>query len=155
MSKRRGFAIAAAVFALIVVMYGAAALQLYFSARGAVANVKTVTSQLSNVNTSGQELSSALARLSSDVVRIDNQITRPIWRPIIWVSGQSAKFNEVQKSVDEARALLEVAPGLLGVDSPRRYLIAFQNSAEARGTGGLIGGFAAVEINKGQIKESW
>ena len=46
--------------------------------------------------------------------------------------------------------LLEILPGLAGTDSPRKYLIAFQNSAEARGTGGILGAYAVMEFNKGK-----
>ena len=53
---------------------------------------------------------------------------------------------------DEIRAVIEAAPILAGADSPKRYMVAFQNSAEARGTGGILGAFAIVELNKGSFK---
>ncbi len=40
----------------------------------------------------------------------------------------------------------------LGGTQPRRYLIVFQNSAELRPTGGFIGSFAVLDIEKGEIK---
>lgn len=42
-------------------------------------------------------------------------------------------------------------PPMLGADSPRTYLVVFQNLAEARATGGIFGSFAAVRVNNGHI----
>ena len=43
-------------------------------------------------------------------------------------------------------------PELAGFDRPKRYMISFQNSAEARGTGGILGAYAIVEINRGKLE---
>jgi hypothetical protein len=39
---------------------------------------------------------------------------------------------------------------MMGADGPRTYLIGFQNSAEARGTGGLLGGFGVMQFDNGK-----
>ena len=39
----------------------------------------------------------------------------------------------------------------MGVERPQRYLVAFQNTAEARGTGGILGAFAIVKFDRGAI----
>jgi len=39
----------------------------------------------------------------------------------------------------------------VGVERPQRYLVAFQNTAEARGTGGILGAFAIVKFDRGAI----
>jgi hypothetical protein len=44
-----------------------------------------------------------------------------------------------------------VGPPMLGADGPRRYFVAFQNDAEARGTGGIPGAFAIVRADHGAI----
>ena len=43
-------------------------------------------------------------------------------------------------------------PELAGFDRPKRYMISFQNSAEARGTGGILGAYAIIEINRGKLE---
>jgi len=43
-------------------------------------------------------------------------------------------------------------PELAGFDRPKRYMLSFQNSAEARGTGGILGAYAVVEINRGKLE---
>jgi hypothetical protein len=40
---------------------------------------------------------------------------------------------------------------MLGQNGPKRYFLAFQNNAEARGTGGLPGAFAIIEANHGKL----
>jgi len=42
-------------------------------------------------------------------------------------------------------------PKLAGFDRPKRYMISFQNPAEARGTGGILGAYAIIEINRGKL----
>jgi hypothetical protein len=42
-------------------------------------------------------------------------------------------------------------PALLGGERPRRYLLVFQNNAEARGTGGLPGLYAVLAADGGRI----
>ncbi|MBI1888558.1 MAG: DUF4012 domain-containing protein, partial [Candidatus Spechtbacteria bacterium] len=42
---------------------------------------------------------------------------------------------------------------LLGEDSPKRYLIIFQNSSEIRPTGGFIGSYAILEVANDTIKK--
>jgi hypothetical protein len=41
---------------------------------------------------------------------------------------------------------------MLGADGPRHSLVAFQNNAEARGTGGLVGLYAVVSADHGRLR---
>ena len=43
-----------------------------------------------------------------------------------------------------------LAPSMMGVDGPRSYFMAFQTNAEARGTGGLLGGFGILRFDNGK-----
>ncbi len=51
----------------------------------------------------------------------------------------------------DARPFLESAPYILGMKSPRKYLVIFQNDAELRPTGGFMTAYAILEVNKGKI----
>lgn len=42
-----------------------------------------------------------------------------------------------------------LAPAMLGLDGPRNYFIGFQTNAEARGTGGLLGGYGIIRAVDG------
>jgi hypothetical protein len=44
-----------------------------------------------------------------------------------------------------------LAPSMLGAGGKRRYLVIFQNNAEARGTGGLPGLYAVVTADRGRL----
>lgn len=46
----------------------------------------------------------------------------------------------------------QLLPPMLGADGPRRYFVGFQNPAEARGTGGLLGAFAIVSADQGRLR---
>jgi hypothetical protein len=68
-------------------------------------------------------------------------------------------FEEYVGIVDDARRALtssatavEVLPGMLGAEGPRRYLMVFQNNAEIRATGGLPGSWAVVEAEDGRLR---
>ncbi|QDC17234.1 DUF4012 domain-containing protein [Rhodococcus ruber] len=66
---------------------------------------------------------------------------------------------QLQDQIDELSGLLhntslaaEIAPAMLGADGPRSYFIGFQTNAEARGTGGLLGGFGIVRAADGAVR---
>jgi len=85
--------------------------------------------------------------LSTDINRVFSIINLPISKQISSLFGLN--FYDIK---DEITAVLSAGPILAGADKPKRYLIAFQNSAEARGTGGILGAYAIVEFNKGSLK---
>jgi hypothetical protein len=51
-----------------------------------------------------------------------------------------------------AAEILRGAPGFLGADGPRRYFFGAQNPAELRGTGGVIGAYAILTIDRGRFR---
>ena len=53
---------------------------------------------------------------------------------------------------EELLSAVEIAPAILASPKPLKYLVAIQNSAEARGTGGILGAYAIVEFYKGSVK---
>ncbi len=59
--------------------------------------------------------------------------------------------RDLADALDGANSALEVAPGLLGADRPRRWFVLVQQTSESRGTGGLPGGFAILETDKGKL----
>ncbi|MDP2586997.1 MAG: DUF4012 domain-containing protein [Candidatus Komeilibacteria bacterium] len=55
------------------------------------------------------------------------------------------------KSFNEATQLLDFSEEILGYQAPKRYLFVFQNHNELRGTGGFMGSYALVDLNRGKI----
>lgn len=91
--------------------------------------------------------SESAATLSKDVDQVLKVTNLPLIKQIFEIVNLN--FRPIK---DELDTLLKVSPALIGVDQPKKYLIAFQNSAEARGTGGILGAYAIVESNKGSLK---
>ena len=56
---------------------------------------------------------------------------------------------EVTGLLDNTALAARLAPPMMGADGPRTYFMAFQTNAEARGTGGLLGGFGVLRFENG------
>ena len=61
------------------------------------------------------------------------------------------RADQVSHQASALSAVAQQAPAMLGADSPRRYLLAFTNSAEARATAGLMGNWSELTISNGQL----
>ena len=83
-------------------------------------------------------------QVATDVNRIFTLLSVPVVKQIASAAG--VDFTPIR---DEAVATIKASSWIAGADAPKRYMIAFQNSAEARGTGGILGAFAIVDLNKG------
>ena len=62
------------------------------------------------------------------------------------------QLADLEASLLGARRTLTLLPPMLGANEPRRYFLAFQNPAEARGTGGLIGAFGILTADQGRLR---
>ncbi|WP_275572213.1 DUF4012 domain-containing protein [Mycolicibacterium vanbaalenii] len=64
--------------------------------------------------------------------------------------------SQLQEQTSDLAGLLEntalaarLVPSMMGGDGPRTYFMGFQTNAEARGTGGLLGGFGILRFDDG------
>ena len=94
------------------------------------------------------ELAAAAAKLDAEA----QAISSPGYVPLIsdarsQLQDQTAKLAQLLGNTSIAAQL---APSMLGADGPRTYLMAFQTPAEARGTGGLLGGYGILQFNDGK-----
>lgn len=97
---------------------------------------------------------SGLNDLSASAAQINEQaqaITDPRY-----VSVLSNARSELQGQISGITGIIEnaalaarLAPSLMGADEPRTYFMAFQTNAEARGTGGLLGGYGLLSFENG------
>lgn len=87
------------------------------------------------------------AEIASEVDRVVADLSVPVVKQILGAAG--INLSAIRP---EIRAVITAGPTLAGANKPQKYLISFQNSAEARGTGGILGAFAIVEMNKGDFK---
>lgn len=95
-----------------------------------------------------------LTELATSAAKLDSQaeaISNPAYLPLIrdartQLQDQTSKLAHLLGSTAIAAQL---APSMLGADGTRSYLLAFQTPAEARGTGGLLGGFGILRFVNG------
>jgi len=91
-----------------------------------------------------------LIEVGDDLHRDIEDILRYLSLPVIKQLSQLAGL-EVFDIKPEILFSVKHLPELAGFDRPKRYMISFQNSAEARGTGGILGAYAIIEINRGKL----
>lgn len=60
-------------------------------------------------------------------------------------------LEQASGALNSAAAAAELVPIMLGVDTPREYLLLIQNSAEVRATGGIPGAVAVVTADEGRV----
>jgi hypothetical protein len=53
---------------------------------------------------------------------------------------------------EDKKVFFDLLPDLLGLETPKTYLILFQNNTELRPTGGFIGSFGVVRVHKGSFE---
>jgi Protein of unknown function (DUF4012) len=68
------------------------------------------------------------------------------------VDGASRAASDLADLTGTAAQTARILPPLLGIDSPRRYLVSLQNLAESRGTGGITGAYAVLEADAGRVR---
>lgn len=95
-----------------------------------------------------------LSALSESASRLDAE-AQEIAEPG-YVSVLADARSQLQDQTNELSSLLhnttlasQIAPSFMGLDGPRTYFMAFQTNAEARGTGGLLGGFGLLRFTDG------
>ena len=59
------------------------------------------------------------------------------------------QVSDVARLLDGTALAARLAPSMMGADGPRTYFMGFQTNAEARGTGGLLGGFGILRFDDG------
>jgi hypothetical protein len=67
-------------------------------------------------------------------------------------SKLQAQTSEISGVLQNTALAARLAPSMMGADGPRTYFMGFQTNAEARGTGGLLGGFGILRFDNGTPK---
>lgn len=95
-----------------------------------------------------------LENISANATRIDadaQAITDPTFFSVLRdARGQlQSQTSDVAKLLQNTALAARIVPSLMGADGPRTYFMGFQTNAEARGTGGLLGGFGILRFDDG------
>lgn len=67
------------------------------------------------------------------------------------VDDLRSKIIDTREQADTAEVALTLAPGMLGADGPRRYLVVFPTESETRGGGGFVGNFVVLDAVDGKV----
>jgi hypothetical protein len=67
------------------------------------------------------------------------------------LSAEVAKLHQAQRDARVGLLTTKVVPAILGANAERRYLVVFENPAESRAGGGIIGDFAQVSAYFGRL----
>ncbi|MGA0078745.1 MAG: DUF4012 domain-containing protein, partial [Candidatus Nanopelagicales bacterium] len=98
-------------------------------------------------SSSVEEIQSSAERLSGNFDVVSSDLKLPIIRWFVRLADLD--FASIDREIS---AVIAGSPQLLGYLYPQQYLVVTQNSAEARGTGGILGALAIVEFDKGNFK---
>ena len=111
------------------------------------------TVDLTALRSVSRPLAEAAAR-TGDVRR--QLATLPAHTGLSWLDDArttfAAQVGHLDGALRTAADAGRVLPGMLGADRPRRYFLALQTNAEARGTGGLVGAFAVLDADHGHLR---
>ena len=65
-------------------------------------------------------------------------------------SQLQAQTSDIAQLLGTTALAARLAPSMMGAEGPRSYFMGFQTNAEARGTGGLLGGFGILRFDNGK-----
>ncbi|WP_411088533.1 DUF4012 domain-containing protein [Streptomyces sp. 061-3] len=93
------------------------------------------------------------ARVAAEVRADVHGLPRSTWLPAAdrARAALQQQLDRLAPVMTDASLAARVLPPMLGTQGPRRYFLAFQNIAEARGTGGLPGAFAVLRADRGRL----
>lgn len=91
-----------------------------------------------------------LERASRELSRVAPEAIPEEYRGAI--TDAQAEVPRLTAAVRKATAVADVLGDLMGREEPMRYLMIFQNNAELRPTGGFMGSFALVDVDKGKVR---
>ena len=94
------------------------------------------------------EISTAATKLNAQASAIVEPTYLSVMRDAR--TALQAQTSELSGLIDHTALAARLAPSIMGADGPRSYFMGFQTNAEARGTGGLMGGFGVLRFDNGK-----
>ena len=111
-----------------------------------ISHIKTYVTSIHN-NSYPEKIETSSKVISNDLDRAFQSLDKPILKQLLRVSGLD--FSPI---APELKGLILASPEITGATKTKKFMIAFQNSAEARGTGGILGAFAIVAVENGHLR---
>ncbi len=99
-----------------------------------------------------EPLSAASATTSAILARVRDLPSDGLAGPVASARTRLLyNLTKLDSTLDGAAVAARVAPDMLGASGPRTYFVAFQNNAEVKGTGGLLGVYGVLTADRGAI----
>src|SRR5664279_1703151 len=96
-----------------------------------------------------QNADTAVNQARQNIATIDRTtLIQPISDAVL---SLSEKLDQAAAITGPGARIARLAPPMLGSAGPRTYLVAFQNPAELRATGGILGSYAVIQADQGKI----
>ncbi len=112
-------------------------------------------SEFERVTTEVEKLDVDIQRLTVQVSKLKNNNSKLF--SYFNITPKISQAEEYLANISEVLHLstrfVHIMPSLLGYDSPKTFLVLFQNNAELRPTGGFIGSFGWATFSKGRLIE--
>jgi hypothetical protein len=110
------------------------------------------TVDLSLVRTMQEPLASSSAAIDEALATVADVRSPWLLAPLAdQLDSRETRLVDAGEQASIAADGVAAAPGLLGADGPRRYLVAFATPGETRNAGGFVGAYALVEANAGSL----
>ncbi len=110
------------------------------------------TIDLARLSAVEPDLAKAETALKHTTAVVNAMDLRGVLSPVVKARNEfTDQLNGLVGTVDTAFRASKIGPAMLGANGPRTYLMVFQTPAESRGTGGLVGSYAIIKVDKGKI----
>ena len=117
-----------------------------------VSNGRYDVDALNELDVVMRDLDTQLAISSKTIAGIDT--TQLDARFVSVIDELGPALDGAQTLLDQVEPLVGILPIVLGSEGHRTWFIALQNLAEARGTGGIFGAYAVIDVDQGAITMS-
>lgn len=109
------------------------------------ADLKPLQNASPSVSAAAHAVRASAERLNSiDTGGLWPQVAEPLARA-------REQLQEVSGALEASAVSAQIAPGMLGADGQRNYLLMIQNNAEARASGGIPGALAVLTLDNGKM----
>lgn len=112
----------------------------------------TTGSTLEPLQAAAPSVSSAAHAVRASAERLERIDATALWPEVAEpLKRAREQLQEVTGALDASANASQIAPGMLGADGERDYLLIIQNNAEARASGGIPGALAVLTLNNGKL----
>lgn len=109
-------------------------------------------SNLEPIQHASPSVSAAAHAVRVSAERLDQIDANSLWPQVAEpLTRAREQLQAVTGALNASADAAQIAPGMLGAEGPRHYLLMIQNNAEVRASGGIPGALAVLTFDKGKL----